>query len=217
MEQGAVFVSGIINWEKIEAHRAAYCSDMLAQGQFPDWNEEFPRFISDKANYTDAMIILGCTPYSAVPVSALELSEEAWRKLSRTIRLTHECTHFICRTKYPEKVSPIWDEILADAAGGFAAFGCFRPDLVALFLGVKEGHYTGGRLQNYLENPQDKEEAELWAGRVEKTLERMASYLAAQTEEPASWEDFVLQMEERMEELSCCGSGQDPEAPHDPN
>ena len=112
--------------------------------------EEFKRFTSDKKNYTDALIILSTGPYSAVPAAEAGL----------------ECTHFICRRLFREKIDAVWDELVADAVGLVAAFGRYDVDLASRFLGIREGVYTGGRLEIY------KGEAgpEALAGKVYRTM-----------------------------------------------
>ena len=52
---------------------------------------------------------------------------------------------------FPEKIDAIWDELVADAVGIYGALGRFDPELEKLFLGIKGELYTGGRLENYVE------------------------------------------------------------------
>ena len=49
-------------------------------------------------------------------------------------------------------LDPVRDELIADAVGLYAAFGRFDPEKDKLFLGVRDGHYIGGRLENYCDN-----------------------------------------------------------------
>ena len=56
---GAVTISGVINWEKINRHKAEY----LAGGN-TDWDDEFRRFTADRGNYCDTIILLSRGPYS---------------------------------------------------------------------------------------------------------------------------------------------------------
>lgn len=145
--QGASILDGVINWPKIRAHKAAF----LANGGMPfAWNEEFKRFTSEPANYKDALIVLSTGPYSAVQAEETGLSEQTWLKASYQIRKAHECTHFICRRLFPDKINAIWDELVADAVGLYSAFGSYHLRLAERFLGITpEGRYTGGRLENY--------------------------------------------------------------------
>ena len=144
--QGASILDGVINWQKIRAREEEY----LREGGTEDgWTAEFKRFTSDRRNYTDALIVLSTGPYSAVPASKAGLEEGAWLRASLQIRKVHECTHFICRRMFREKIDPIWDELVADAVGLYAAFGRYDLKLASVFLGISEDGYTGGRLENY--------------------------------------------------------------------
>ncbi|MCR4556673.1 MAG: hypothetical protein K5779_02480 [Saccharofermentans sp.] len=148
--QGAAILDGVVNWKKINAHRTSFMmSEKMAGNPEPDWNAEFKRFVSNKQNFKDAVIILSQGPYSAVPAEAAGMTEEAWIETSMTIRRVHECTHFICRRMYPDKIDAVWDELVADAAGIYAAVGRFDLRLAELFLGITQDGYKDGRLQNY--------------------------------------------------------------------
>ncbi len=163
--QGASFLNGVINWRKIEAHEEEFIKEELLKGnEDPDWDSEFKRFTSVKENFKDALIVLSIGPYSGVDVSRAvsvidrigggpesvfygsgsindrgKPSAERWLSLSDTIRRVHECTHFICRKLYPDKIDEVWDELVADSAGVYAAFGSYIPEMVELFLGIGPG------------------------------------------------------------------------------
>jgi len=145
--QGASILDGVINWTKIRAYKESF---LAAGGSGDDWPAEFRRFTADKRNYTDALIVLSDGPYSAVGAERMGLGEQEWLAYSHEIRKAHECTHFICRRLFPEKIDAVWDEIVADAVGLFAAFGRYEAETAALFLGVSRDGYTGGRLENYV-------------------------------------------------------------------
>ena len=139
--QGAAMMK-LFNWPRIHAHVAAYPEEEQA--------EEFKRFTAVKENYIDILVVLSRGPYShveAVPGAA----GEKWLALSDTIRRWHELTHAVCRRLYPEDVHAVRDELIADAVGLYAAFGRFDPETEKLFLGIRDGRYTGGRLGNYAE------------------------------------------------------------------
>ncbi len=154
--QGASILDGVINWRRIEAHQEVFLAEAKRNGEAePDWNAEFKRFTSDKENYTDALVILSVGPYSGILASDAGFSEEEWILISHTIRRYHESTHFICRRLYPEKIDPLWDELVADAVGIYAAFGHYDRRLAEQFLGMENGRYTGGRLEIYLDKTGD--------------------------------------------------------------
>ena len=149
--QGASMLDGVINWTKIRDHQAEFIERETAAGNpEPDWDTEFSAFIKDRKNYTDALIVLSAGPYSALPAKQAGRSEEQWIEDSVTIRKYHELNHYICRRMYPEKIAAIWDELVADAIGLYAAYGTYDTELAERFLGISKTVYTGGRLENYV-------------------------------------------------------------------
>ncbi len=163
--QGAAMLT-VFHWPRIHAHLAAFPPEEQAA--------EFRRFTSVKANYLDMLVVLSRGPYSGVSASALGLTESKWLALSDTIRRYHELTHVLCRRAYPEDTDPVRDELIADAVGLYAAYGRFDPEKEKLFLGVKDGRYVGGRLENYTDEP------EALAGQVGAELDRMKQVIEAQ-------------------------------------
>jgi len=161
--QGAEIIEGIVNRGKIERHREAFYRAAQAAGQpepgILEWLEEHQRFTADKANYTEALIVLSVGPYSAVPAEqaaeclGAALTGEAWLDLSHTIRLYHECGHFVCRRRFHGEADAVADELAADAVGIFAAIGRYDRPLAERFLGIRGGKYAGGRLENYTDDP----------------------------------------------------------------
>ena len=143
--QGASMLTAF-SWPRIRAHLAAFPEEEQAA--------EFRRFTSVKANYIDHLVVLSRGPYSHVNARQAGYSENEWLALSDTIRRYHELTHVICRRLYPEDIDAVRDELIADAVGLYAAFGRFDPEMECLFLGLKDGRYTGGRLENYTDDPE---------------------------------------------------------------
>ncbi|MBO5551281.1 MAG: hypothetical protein J5966_04920 [Lachnospiraceae bacterium] len=149
--QGASILDGVINWNKINARKEEFIREEKAKGiEEPDWDSEFTRFTSERSNFREALIVLSAGPYSAIPAAELHMDEAEWNRLSHIIRKYHECTHFICRRLYREKINAVWDELVADAVGIYAAFGRFDIMMEERFLGITDGKYTGGRLENYV-------------------------------------------------------------------
>ncbi len=143
---GAAALSGLINWDKIYAHRDAF---LAAGGE--DWDEEFSRFTADKKNYLDSVILLSGGEYSNVPAQDIGLDTETWKEKSLTIRKYHELTHFVCRRLYPEDIDALRDEVIADSIGLLAAFGHVDAALTRRFLGTEGGVFReGGRLSHYV-------------------------------------------------------------------
>ena len=156
--QGAAMLT-VFNWPKINAHLEGFPEE--------ERSAEFKRFTSIKENYLDMLVVLSRGPYSGVPASAVGCTESEWLDLSDTIRRFHELTHVICRRLYPDDIDPVRDELIADAVGLYAAYGYFDPETEKLFLGIRDGRYTGGRLENYTDKP------DTMIGNVLSRLDRM--------------------------------------------
>ena len=144
----------VFNWGRIRAHHLAFLKkEMEAGNPAPDWNAEFRRFTAVKENYIDLLVVLSRGPYSHVSAAEAGQQEEDWLRISNTIRKYHELTHVICRRLYPDQIQAVWDELAADTVGLFAAFGKLDIALEERVLGIRDGAYTGGRLENYTDHP----------------------------------------------------------------
>ncbi len=95
------------------------------------------------------LIVLSRGLYSNVSASEMGLTEDEWLVRSDMIRRFHELTHVICRRLYPDDIQPVRDELIADAVGLYAAYGHFETEKEMRFLGIRNGHYEGGRLETY--------------------------------------------------------------------
>lgn len=191
------------NWPRIYAHREAFMKEQREAGiAEPDWGAEFRRFTAVKENYIDTFIVLSHGPYSNVTAEAASaacgtaMDDEEWNEKSDAVRKYHELTHFVCRKLYPERIDDVWDELVADAAGIFAAFGRYDRAIEELFLGIEDGGYTGGRLENYLKEGEDMRSLAPKVSSVLKEFEKSAK--------EAGGKDvfgFMLMLEDRQEEL----------------
>ena len=138
------------NWPRIYAHQKQFMEEQRAAGvEEPDWSEEFSRFISVPANYQDLFVVLSWGPYSSVTAAEAGQTEDTWPEVSYAIRKYHELTHVICRRLYPDRIDGVWDELVADAVGIYAALGHYDAALEKRCLGITGERYTGGRLENY--------------------------------------------------------------------
>lgn len=126
---GAMFISGIINWRKIELFKEKYKPS----------DDELRHFMKEKGNYQDSIIILSRGAYANTTMEEFGVSIADLDHISYIIRKYHELTHYICRYFY-SKVSRnvIWDEMVADAIGLVKAFGEYNPNLARKFLGIKK-------------------------------------------------------------------------------
>ena len=143
------------NWTKINQHKEQFFKEQFAAGnKDPDWQEEWNRFSAVKENYMDTIVVLSVGPYSNIDADRMGYSKDEWLEYSNIIRKYHELTHVICRKEYPDQINAIWDELVADAIGLCAAYHSYDPDIERVFLGITDGRYTGGRLENYTDDPQ---------------------------------------------------------------
>lgn len=178
---GALAVRGIINWSKIERHKKEYLAN---GGNFLFWDKEFKLFTEDKGNYLDDILILSRGGYSNLSPEEAGYEEEQWNELSYQIRLSHECTHFICRNKYPDKQDPVKDEVIADSMGLLETMGTYDTQLARKFLGISEdGQYKGGRLENYIS---DKKVTSHMVAKVNALIEQISSIIQKEQKEGKS-------------------------------
>ena len=142
---GAITYRGLADWGAVARAREAYFS-----GGGNDWASEFKRLASESGAFRAELVVVSEGTYSNVPAGMTPYSEEEWLRVSRGIRLNHECAHVVCRRLMPDDVLPVWDEITADVVGLLCATGGYDARLAALFLGVTEDGFAGGRLSEYL-------------------------------------------------------------------
>ncbi|MEH2072563.1 MAG: hypothetical protein V7K47_31180 [Nostoc sp.] len=151
---GACIITGFNNWDRIHRYRQQWqqnspnCSEV-------EWTAEFKRLIPQKELYQDRFIILSDGDYSDVSASDIGLSKKEWQRLSVTIRLEHECTHYLTRRLFNSMRNNLLDELIADYRGIVAAIGHYRADWFLRFLGLESfpDYREGGRLQNYRGQP----------------------------------------------------------------
>lgn len=192
--QGSSIIDGIINWQRIKTHKKEYIKSQLARGSQPDWASEFKLFTAKKTNYLDAIIVLSVGAYSGIPAEHFGFNQAEWIEYSHKIRKAHECTHFICRRKYPSQIDAVWDEVVADAVGIIAAFGRYDLVLEEIFLGIDENRYVGGRLENYVRADE--------LDKAAKNVHNLLLKIAKLAEGYAGMQpyDFAVMLEERQPE-----------------
>jgi hypothetical protein len=146
--QGACIVAGYNNWDRVRRLQDRWTLEHvdrpLALGDLAERKDE----------YQDRFLLLSDGWYSGVPPERLALTAPEWRRLSLIIRREHECAHYWTRRVRSSMRNRIFDEVIADYAGMFAACGRFRADWFLAFLGVDgEGVAPEGRLRNYRGTP----------------------------------------------------------------
>lgn len=159
---GASMIAGYNNWDRVHQLRRRWEAESESRDDDEDWGLHFSNVVvPDKAAYQDRFVLLSRGPYSDVPASVLGLDNEEWLDLSTTIRLEHECTHYLTKRALGFMRNNIFDELLADYAGIVAACGEFRSDWFLHFVGLEDEkkYRVGGRLENYIGDPPLSEEA----------------------------------------------------------
>ena len=146
---GAITYRGLADWGKVAAAHEAY----VATGG-EDWASEFRRLAGVPGAFRAELVVISEGPYSNVPAAQTPYDEQEWVRISREVRLHHECAHVVCRRTMPEDVLPVWDEVTADVVGLVCATGGYNAALAARFLGVAEDGFAGGRLSEYLSEEQ---------------------------------------------------------------
>ncbi|GAA6623365.1 DUF7005 family protein [Scytonema sp. NUACC26] len=152
---GACMVAGFNNWDRVRLYRKQWEGQNPANCSEASWAAEFGRLIPQKDLYQDRFIILSDGFYSDVSANDIGLPEPEWRRLSLTIRLEHECTHYFTRRLFDSMRDNLLDELIADYRGIVAAIGHYRADWFLRFVGLESfpDYREGGRLQNYRGQP----------------------------------------------------------------
>ncbi|WP_019503876.1 hypothetical protein [Pleurocapsa sp. PCC 7319] len=147
---GACMVAGYNNWDRIRRYRRKWSANNIDNSESA-WSRAFKQLIAHKELYQDKFIILSDGFYSNVAPEELGISKTEWKRLSLTIRLEHECTHYFTRRVFNSMQNNLLDEFIADYRGIVAATGSYKADWFLRFMGLESfPHYReGGRLQNY--------------------------------------------------------------------
>lgn len=146
---GAITYRGLADWGKVTAAHEAY----LADGG-DDWGAEFGRLAKQPGAFRSEIIVISEGPYSNVSAADTPYDEGEWTRVSREIRLHHECAHVVCRRLMPDDVLAVWDEVTADVVGLLCAIGRYDVALATRFLGVSAEGFSNGRLEEYLDEEQ---------------------------------------------------------------
>ena len=152
---GACMIAGYNNWERIRRYRQQWSQTHPANYSDFAWKQEFSHLIPQKHLYQDRFIILSDGFYSNVDPEDMGLREWEWQKLSLTIRLEHECTHYFTRRLFNSMQNNLLDELIADYRGIAAAIGYYRADWFLRFMGLESfpDFRASGRLGNYRGQP----------------------------------------------------------------
>lgn len=190
---GACMVAGFNNWHRVSQIRQQWEQQHPGNSDTASWNEEFGRLIPQKELYQDRFIILSNGGYSNVSGKDLGLSENDWQRISLTIRLEHECTHYFTRRMFGSMRNNLLDELIADYRGIVMACNYYRADWFLRFLGLESfpQYRLGGRLENYRGQPPLSERA----FKILQMLVKAAAENLAQFEAQKLWQlqDYTAQ------------------------
>jgi hypothetical protein len=152
---GACIVSGVNNWDRIRRYRQKWELQNPLNCSASEWALEFQHLALKKELYQDRFIILSKSSYSNVAAEEIGLDEFVWQRLSLTIRLEHESTHYLTHRLFNSMRNNAFDELIADYIGIVAALGYYRADWFLRFIGLESfpDYREGGRLQNYRGQP----------------------------------------------------------------
>lgn len=151
---GACMVAGYNNWGRVAALRRAWEAGEVQADGAGDWNAAFAVIKARRELYQDRFVLLSGGGYSGVLAEVMGLTPEEWSRASFTIRLEHECAHYLTRRVLGSMRNNLLDELIADYAGIVAAAGRYRADWFLRFCGLEgEGCRADGRLWNYRGDP----------------------------------------------------------------
>ena len=140
---------------------------------FPEISKTGASFAFGKTN---RFIILSSKPYSNLPAERLGagVGDAEWRKRSITIRREHECAHYYTRRFFGSSRNNLHDELIADFAGIYAAFGEYRAEWFLKLL-------SNGRLKVYITG---------LSGPAGKVVENLAAAAANGVEKWSKTDEF---------------------------
>ena len=193
---GACIVSGLNNPDRVRQYRERWVAHSPARASPAAWADELRKIFSHRELYQDRLLILSEGPYSNVPAGELGLAPQEWLRLSLTIRLEHECAHYLSYRLFGVMRNHALDELLADCAGITAAWGSYRPDWFLRFVGLEAfpRYRPGGRLENYRGNPPLSDEAFHVLGALVKAAAEQLARLDDRwlAERPGPWARAAL-------------------------
>jgi hypothetical protein len=207
---GSCIVSGYNNWDRIRRLRLRWEEENADDPDPARWAAEFRLFIMpNKPLYQDTFIILSSGPYSAVPAGDLQLDEATWLAHSLTIRLEHECAHYLSKRVVGLMRNNLLDELIADYSGIVSATGSYRADWFLRFMGLHDypRYQAGGRLENYRGEPALSDGAftllQTLVSRAALNLERYDHTHREQLKTPTAQARLLLALSQlTLEELS---------------
>ncbi len=170
-EVGAITYFGLADWGAVARERKRYLD---AGGT--DWPQEFKRLATQAQAFRCQLVVLSSGAYSNVCFKQTPYDEPEWLRLSREIRLYHECAHVVCRRKMPKNIDVLWDELTADLTGLLFATGGYDVGLAQTFMGVSSDGYVGGRLPEYLDDEQAPRIDEVSVS-IHEAIEKIDAYV----------------------------------------
>lgn len=197
---GACMVGGYSNWSRVAELRRAWEAGGVDVEGADTWAAAFAVLRERKELYQDRFVLLSGGPYSGVPAEAMGMDPAAWSRASLTIRLEHECAHYLTRRVLGSMRNNLLDELMADYAGIVAAAGRYHAAWFLRFCGLEaeEGCRPGGRLWNYRGDPPLSDPAFAVLGRLVRAaaarVERYDAALPPSARTPEGRADVLLAM-----------------------
>jgi hypothetical protein len=182
---GACIVAGYNNWDRVAALGPAFESLVVGSPtRQPRWGA-----VGSKALYQDRFIILSSGPYSGVPAGDLGVDPNEWLRISLTIRLEHECAHYVTRHALGTMRNSMLDELIADYIGLVWGAGRYRTAWFLRFLGLdaSSGCREDGRIHTYRGTPPLCDGA---FAILQRAIRRAARHLEAfdEAHRPSAWD-----------------------------
>ncbi len=204
---GAALVNGYNNWDRIREYRRAWEAGDPVRSEPGAWEEEFRRIVPRRELYRDRFVILSRGPYSGVAATDVGLHEDEWLEASLSIRLEHECTHYLALRVFGALRHDILEELVADFVGIVRTFGRFRPDLARLFLGLEASpeFRPGGRLEVYRGDPPLSREA---FGALQRLAWEGIEVLDTVARRHPGWLESPLELGRLVVALTTLGAGE---------
>ena len=135
----AQMIAGFANWDRVGRCRREWEASRSPDASETGWSDEMSRLArAEPQRFYDRFILIGEAAYGSVSSRALglDVGEDEWVQLSRTVRLEHEFTHYATKRLFGLMRQNLLDETVADFCGLTLALGRFRANWFLRCLGL---------------------------------------------------------------------------------